>query len=139
MAELERDTAFLKLQIQKETMKNDLENVRSNYRQARLDEIANHLLVVEPRFEKYGYEAKCRLVHHLDEFAASHLPKCDLKTYFNDEIVCFIDRVLPKPFDPVEIMQQILLRGSHSSDDSTIEFVLKHESDLLMIDTTEIF
>lgn len=105
----------------------------------RLDEIANHLLVVEPRFEKYGYDAKCRLVHHLDEFAAAHLPKCDLKTYFNDEIVCFIDRVLPKPFDPVEIMQQILSRGSHSSDDSTVEFVLKHESDLLMIDTTEIF
>ena len=39
MAELERDTAYLKLQVDKEQQKNALEKVRSEYRQARLDEI----------------------------------------------------------------------------------------------------
>ena len=60
MAELERDNAFLKLQIQKETMKNDLENLRSNYRQARLDEIAKREEVVRSRIQWWQEQEKLR-------------------------------------------------------------------------------
>ncbi|MBR6231470.1 MAG: hypothetical protein IKQ99_00035 [Alphaproteobacteria bacterium] len=60
MAELERDNAFLKLQIQKETMKNDLENLRANYRQARLDEIAKREEVVRSRIQWWQEQEKLR-------------------------------------------------------------------------------
>ena len=60
MAELERDNAFLKLQIQKETMKNDLENLRSNYRQARLDEIAKREEVIRSRIQWWQEQEKLR-------------------------------------------------------------------------------
>ena len=60
MAELERDNTFLKLQIQKETMKNDLERLRANYRQARLDEIAKREDVVRTRIQWWQEQEKIR-------------------------------------------------------------------------------
>ena len=60
MAELERDNAYLKLQIQKEQMKNDLENARSQYRQARLDEIAKREDVVRSRIQWWQEQEKLR-------------------------------------------------------------------------------
>ena len=60
MAELERDSAYLKLQIQKETMKNDLENVRAQYRQSRLDEIAKREEVVRSRIQWWQEQEKLR-------------------------------------------------------------------------------
>jgi len=60
MAELERDNTFLKLQIQKETMKNDLERIRANYRQARLDEIAKREDVVRTRIQWWQEQEKIR-------------------------------------------------------------------------------
>ena len=60
MAELERDNAYLKLQIQKEQMKNDLENVRANYRQARLDEISKREEVVRSRIQWWQEQEKLR-------------------------------------------------------------------------------
>ena len=60
MAELERDNTFLKLQIQKETMKNDLEKLRANYRQARLDEIAKREDVVRTRIQWWQEQEKIR-------------------------------------------------------------------------------
>ena len=60
MAELERDNTFLKLQIQRETMKNDLEKLRANYRQARLDEIAKREDVVRTRIQWWQEQEKIR-------------------------------------------------------------------------------
>ena len=60
MAELERDNAYLKLQIQKEQMKNDLENARAQYRQARLDEIAKREDVVRSRIQWWQEQEKLR-------------------------------------------------------------------------------
>ena len=60
MAELERDNTFLKLQIQKETMKNDLERLRANYRQARLDEIAKREDVIRTRIQWWQEQEKIR-------------------------------------------------------------------------------
>ena len=60
MAELERDNTFLKLQIQKETMKNDLEKLRANYRQARLDEIAKREDVIRTRIQWWQEQEKIR-------------------------------------------------------------------------------
>ena len=60
MAELERDNTFLKLQIQKATMKNDLEKLRANYRQARLDEIAKREDVVRTRIQWWQEQEKIR-------------------------------------------------------------------------------
>ena len=60
MAELERDATFLKLQIQKQEMENNLEKVRSNYRQARLDEIAKREDVVRTRIQWWQEQEKIR-------------------------------------------------------------------------------
>ncbi len=60
MAELERDNTFLKLQIQKETMKNDLEKLRARYRQDRLDEIAKREDVVRTRIQWWQEQEKVR-------------------------------------------------------------------------------
>lgn len=60
MAELERDAAFLKLQIQKEQMKNDLENARAQYRQSRLDEIQKREDVVRSRIQWWQEQEKLR-------------------------------------------------------------------------------
>ena len=61
MAELERDNAFLKLQLQKEQMKIDLENLKSQYRQNRLDEIAKREEVVRSRIQWWQEQEKIRL------------------------------------------------------------------------------
>ena len=61
MAELERDNAFLKLQIQKAQMKNDLENLRASYRQNRLDEIAKREDVIRTRIQWWQEQEKLRL------------------------------------------------------------------------------
>ena len=73
MAELERDNAFLKLQIQKETMKNDLENLRSNYRQARLDEIAKREEVVRSRIQWWQEQEKLRQEMERERAAAEEV------------------------------------------------------------------
>lgn len=61
MAELERDNAFLKLQIQKAQMTNDLENLRASYRQNRLDEIAKREDVIRTRIQWWQEQEKLRL------------------------------------------------------------------------------
>ena len=73
MAELERDNTFLKLQIQKETMKNDLEKLRSNYRQARLDEIAKREDVVRTRIQWWQEQEKIRQDLEAQRAAAENL------------------------------------------------------------------
>lgn len=60
MADLERDNAFLKLQLQKEQMKIDLENLKSQYRQNRLDEIAKREEVVRSRIQWWQEQEKVR-------------------------------------------------------------------------------
>ena len=73
MAELERDNTFLKLQIQKETMKNDLEKIKSNYRQARLDEIAKREDVVRTRIQWWQEQEKIRQDLEAQRAAAENL------------------------------------------------------------------
>ncbi|MGN0919315.1 MAG: hypothetical protein ACI4OR_00940 [Alphaproteobacteria bacterium] len=60
MAELERDSAYLKLQIQKQEMKNALEQARAQYRQARLDEIDKRESVVRNRIQWWQEQEKLR-------------------------------------------------------------------------------
>lgn len=61
MADLERGNIFLKLQTQKETLKNDLEKLKATYRQARLDEIAKREEVVRSRIKWWQEQEKIRL------------------------------------------------------------------------------
>lgn len=51
MADLERGNVFLKLQTERETLKNDLEALKAKYRQARLDEIEKRESVIRTRVE----------------------------------------------------------------------------------------
>ena len=51
MADLERGNVFLKLQTQREQLKNDLEKLKAAYRQARLDEIEKRESVIRTRVE----------------------------------------------------------------------------------------
>lgn len=51
MADLERGNVFLKLQTQREQLKNDLERLKAAYRQARLDEIEKRENVIRTRVE----------------------------------------------------------------------------------------
>ena len=51
MADLERGNVFLKLQTQREQLKNDLETLKAAYRQARLDEIEKRENVIRTRVE----------------------------------------------------------------------------------------
>lgn len=61
MAQIERDTAFLKLHIEKAKVKNELENLRATYRQNRLDEIAKREDVVRTRIQWWQEQEKLRL------------------------------------------------------------------------------
>lgn len=61
MADLERGNVFLKLQMQKEQLKNDLESLKAKYRQARLDEIAKRENVVRSRINWWQDQEKIRL------------------------------------------------------------------------------
>lgn len=51
MADLERGNVFLKLQSQREQLKNDLEKLKATYRQARLDEIEKRENIIRQRVE----------------------------------------------------------------------------------------
>lgn len=61
MADLERGNVFLKLQTQKEQMKNDLEKLKATYRQARLDEISKREDVVRSRIAWWQEQEKIRI------------------------------------------------------------------------------
>ena len=61
MADLERGNTFLKLQVEKEKLKNDLENLRATYRQHRLDEIAKRENVVRTRIQWWQEQERVRL------------------------------------------------------------------------------
>lgn len=61
MADLERGNVFLKLQMQKEQLKNDLEALKAKYRQARLDEISKRENVVRSRISWWQDQEKIRL------------------------------------------------------------------------------
>lgn len=61
MADLERGNVFLKLQTQKEQMKNDLEKLKATYRQSRLDEISKREDVVRSRIAWWQEQEKVRL------------------------------------------------------------------------------
>ena len=60
MAELERDKAYLKLLTEKEEAKNDLERKRAQYRQDRLDEIANREKIIRERIQWWQEQEKIR-------------------------------------------------------------------------------
>ena len=61
MADLERGNTFLKLQLEKEKLKNDLEKLKATYRQQRLDEIAKREDVVRSRIQWWQEQEKLRL------------------------------------------------------------------------------
>ncbi len=61
MADLERGNIFLKLQTQKEQLKNDLEKLKATYRQARLDEISKREDVVRSRIAWWQEQENLRL------------------------------------------------------------------------------
>lgn len=61
MADLERGNTFLKLQLEKEKLKNDLEQLKATYRQKRLDEIAKREDVVRTRIQWWQEQEKLRL------------------------------------------------------------------------------
>ena len=61
MADLERGNTFLKLQKEKETLKNDLEAIKAKYRKDRLDEIEKRENVVRTRIQWWQEQEKLRL------------------------------------------------------------------------------
>ena len=61
MADLERGNTFLKLQLEKEKLKNDLEKLKATYRQERLDEISKREDVVRSRIQWWQEQEKLRL------------------------------------------------------------------------------
>jgi len=61
MADLERGNTFLKLQLEKEKLKNDLEKLKATYRQQRLDEISKRENVVRSRIQWWQEQEKLRL------------------------------------------------------------------------------
>lgn len=61
MADLERGNVFLKLQMQKEQLKNDLEKLKATYRQTRLEEIAKREDVVRARINWWQEQENVRL------------------------------------------------------------------------------
>ena len=61
MADLERGNTFLKLQLEKEKLKNDLEKLKATYRQQRLDEVAKRENVVRSRIQWWQEQEKLRL------------------------------------------------------------------------------
>ncbi len=61
MADLERGNVFLKLQMQKEQLKNDLEKLKATYRQSRLEEIAKREDVVRSRIAWWQEQEAARL------------------------------------------------------------------------------
>ena len=61
MADLERGNTFLKLQLEKEKLKNDLEDLKSVYRQDSLDEIAKREDVVRSRIQWWQEQENLRL------------------------------------------------------------------------------
>ncbi|MBQ7413616.1 MAG: hypothetical protein IJV07_05040 [Alphaproteobacteria bacterium] len=61
MADLERGNTFLKLQLEKERLKNDLEKLKATYRQQRLDEISKREDVVRSRIQWWQEQEKLRL------------------------------------------------------------------------------
>ena len=61
MADLERGNTFLKLQLEKEKLKNDLEKLKATYRKQRLDEIAKREDVVRSRIQWWQEQEKLRL------------------------------------------------------------------------------
>ncbi|MDR2901666.1 MAG: hypothetical protein LBU87_00960 [Lactobacillales bacterium] len=61
MADLERGNVFLKLQMQKEQLKNDLEKLKAAYRKERLDEISKREEVVRNRIVWWQEQEKVRL------------------------------------------------------------------------------
>ena len=73
MAELERDTAYLKLQVQKEEMKNRLEDFRAQYRQSRLDEIQKREDVVRSRIQWWQEQEKLRQEMEKERAAAEEV------------------------------------------------------------------
>ncbi len=60
MADIERASTFLRLQKQKEELKNDLERTRAMYRQSRLEEIAKREEVVKERIKWWQEQEELR-------------------------------------------------------------------------------
>ena len=61
MAEMERDKAYLKLLVEKEDTKNELERKRAQYRQDRLDEIKKREELIRERIGWWQEQEKVRL------------------------------------------------------------------------------
>jgi type IV pilus biogenesis protein PilP len=61
MADLERGNTFLKLQLEKEKLKNDLEQLKANYREKRLAEISKREEVVRSRIQWWQEQERLRL------------------------------------------------------------------------------
>ncbi|MBQ3695434.1 MAG: hypothetical protein II938_00470 [Alphaproteobacteria bacterium] len=106
MAELERDNTFLKLQIQKETMKNDLEKLRANYRQARLDEIAKREDVVRTRIQWWQEQEKIRQDLEAQRVAVENL-KNEKEEKKAEEVVLSKNQTVLEDDIPAEIEQKV--------------------------------
>jgi len=61
MADLERGNTFLKLQLEKEKLKNDLEQLKATYREKRLAEISKREEVVRSRIQWWQEQERLRL------------------------------------------------------------------------------
>ena len=61
MADLERGNTFLKLQLEKERLKNDLEQMKATYRDKRLGEISKREEVVRSRIQWWQEQERLRL------------------------------------------------------------------------------
>lgn len=108
MAELERDNTFLKLQIQKETMKNDLEKLRANYRQARLDEIAKREDVVRTRIQWWQEQEKIRQDLEAQRAAAENLKAANEGAPQNDNSdgPAFVDDDIPDEIEQKVVQKE---------------------------------
>ncbi len=62
MADLERGNAFLKLQMQKETLRNDLEKLKTQYRESRLAEISKREDIIKERIKWWQEQEEQRLL-----------------------------------------------------------------------------
>lgn len=61
MADIERGNTFLKLQMQKENLRNDLEKLKATYRQSRLEEINKRESIIKDRIKWWQEQEEKRM------------------------------------------------------------------------------
>ena len=87
MADLERGNTFLKLQMEKEKLKNDLEALKATYRKNRLDEIEKRENVVRTRIQWWQEQEKLRMaIEKKQEEEAELARKVAMKEAERDQV-----------------------------------------------------